>query len=69
MKIFGKYDKDSNFITVYVNNYIYTIAKKTGHWSYKKIGDICGNGVILTKEEFKRLESQAEYGYREFTLN
>lgn len=37
-KIFGKYETDSNFTTVYCDNTIYTIARNTGDWGCVAVG-------------------------------
>lgn len=49
MRITGKYEIDGDFITVYTEDAIYTIARKTGDWGGVKIGTYMGGcGAVLT---------------------
>lgn len=48
MIIIGKYEKDDNFITVYSNNVIYTIARNTVEYGMLKVGDVDKAGHRLT---------------------
>lgn len=38
-KITGKYYTDANFINVCTDNTLYTIARNTGDWGCRKVGD------------------------------
>lgn len=57
-KITGKFKKDSNFITVYCDNTIYTIARNTDNWGYVKVGERTAMGQILTQEAFDKWASE-----------
>ena len=57
-KITGKFEKDNNFITVYCDNTIYTIAKNTGDWACVKVGERTATGQILTQEAFDKWASE-----------
>ena len=39
MRVTGKYEKDQNFIRVYSNNTVYTIASNSGEWGALKVGE------------------------------
>lgn len=45
-KITGKYYTDQNFINVCTDNTLYTIAKNTGDWGCRKVGEQTGFGVF-----------------------
>lgn len=67
--ITGMYTKDANFYTVFCDGIIYTIARGTGEWGSRKIGDSI-SGLTLTKDEYKRLESQCdEFGSFQLDLD
>ena len=53
MTITGRYEKDSNFITVYANNKVYTIARSTGDWGYVAVGSRTAFGHIVTQEWYE----------------
>ena len=57
-KITGKFEKDSNFINVYFDNAIYTIAKNTGDWACVKVGERTATGQVLTQEAFDKWASE-----------
>jgi hypothetical protein len=59
MKITGKYSKDQNFTTIYSNNVMYTIARNTGDWRSRAVGDDTGYG-ILTQELYDKWESECK---------
>jgi len=59
MKITGKFKKDQNFITVFANNTVYTIARNTGDWGFRKVGDYTGYGK-LTQEIYDKWVSECE---------
>lgn len=58
MKITGKYKKDDNFITVYCDNTIYTIAINTGDWGSVSVGQKTAMGQILTQETYDKWDSE-----------
>lgn len=60
MIITGKYEKDDNFITVYSNNVIYTIARNTVEYGMLKVGDVDKAGHRLTQEEYNECEMACE---------
>ena len=66
MTITGKYERDSNFTTVYMDDAMYTIARKTGEWGCLKIGDTSATGHVLTQKRFEELNSSCE---KEGTFN
>ena len=66
MTITGKYERDSNFTTVYMDDAMYTIARKTGEWRCLKIGDTSATGHVLTQKRFEELKSSCE---KEGTFN
>lgn len=66
MTITGKYERDSNFTTVYTDDVMYTIVRKTGEWGFLKIGDTSATGHVLTQKRFEELKSSCE---KEGTFN
>lgn len=58
MQIVGKYEKDSNFVTVYANNAMYTIARNTGDWGCLRVGEISATGHKFTQEQYDARCSQ-----------
>ena len=52
MTITGKYEKDSNFTTIYSGNTMYTIARNTGDWACVKVGERTATNHILTQEAY-----------------
>lgn len=61
MKIKGRYEKDLNFICVYCDNTIYTIARNSGEWGALKVGERDRtSGNVLTLELYKEMESACE---------
>lgn len=58
MKIYGKYETDENFITVYSDNAIYTIARNTGNWNCRAVGEKTAMGQILTQEAYDKWMSE-----------
>ena len=44
--------EDENFITVFLDDTMYQIAKNSGEWAYRSVGSELANGVKLTKELF-----------------
>ena len=60
MRVTGKYEKDQNFIRVYSNNTVYTIARNSGEWGTLKVGECDRQGNVLTLEKFKEWENACE---------
>lgn len=55
----ARYEIDENFITVYSDNTVYTIARATHEYACKAVGDITATGVILTQNMFDGGEERA----------
>lgn len=53
-EITGRYFVDSNFVTVYCDNTIYTIARATKEWASCKVGDKTAMGAVLTQEAYDK---------------
>lgn len=53
-KINGKYSKDVNFITVYVEeeNTMYVIARNSSDYGCRKVGQHLADGRLFTQEMF-----------------
>ena len=60
MKITGKYTVDQNFITVFSDNKIYTIARNSGDWGSLAVGDYAHSGGKLTQEIYDKWLSECE---------
>lgn len=54
MKITGKYKVDQNFISIYTNNAVYDIARKTREWGCLKVGERAACGIIYDQETHER---------------
>lgn len=67
MQIAGMYFGDDNFVYVFANNRIYTIACNTGEWSYIAVGDTTHWGMVLDKDSYRKLAMLAD-SYGTFTL-
>lgn len=52
MIIKGKHYTDENFINVYCDGRLYTIARGNGAWGYRGIGESCGSGFVFTQEAY-----------------
>lgn len=50
---------DENFIYVYTEDTLYTIARTTGDWGYIKVGDYV-NGIALTQRTLDSWKSECE---------
>ena len=57
-KITGKYEVDDNFITVYTEDALYTISRKTGNWGRLKVDEQAACGGKLTAEHLAELRSK-----------
>lgn len=60
MKIKGKYKSDDNFTTICSCNTVYTIAKTTGEWASRKVGESSNMGCVLTQEEYNRITNECD---------
>lgn len=58
MKIYGNFEKDQNFITVYSENRIYKIARSTGDWASLGVGEVSATGHVLDQETYDEWESK-----------
>lgn len=56
----GKWEKDSNFTTVYCDNAVYTISNVTGEWAACPVGSRTATGHILTQEIYDKWASECE---------
>lgn len=54
MKIHGNYEIDDNFIKVYANNRIYTIARNTGDWGSVGVGERTAMGQVLDQATYDK---------------
>lgn len=57
-KINGIYKTDNNFITVYADNRMYTIARSTGDWASVAVGQRMANGFVFTQEIYDQWSSE-----------
>lgn len=57
MKIKGKYEKDSNFTTVYTDDSIYTITHN-GQYARVMVGEMTATGHVLTKDALQHWKEQ-----------
>lgn len=60
MTVTGCYTKDSNFITVYSGDVMYTIARNTGEWGNVRVGGTFANGRTFTKADYERLKEECD---------
>lgn len=60
MEIRGRYEKDSNFTTVYTDNCMCTIARNTGERSCLEVGELAAVGGRLTQERYDELAGQCQ---------
>ncbi len=58
MKIYGNFEKDQNFITVYSENRIYKIARSTGDWGFVRVGEMTATGHVLDQETYDKWASE-----------
>ena len=58
MEIQGRYTKNENFIMVYTEDTLYTIARNTGEWGSRKIGELTATGHLLDRETFEKLKAE-----------
>lgn len=60
MTVFGVYTIDENWVTMFSDNTIYTIARNGGEWGSIAVGDVAAGGGILTQEAYNEMASKAE---------
>lgn len=60
MTVTGCYTKDSNFITVYSSDTMYTIARGTGEWGSVRVGGTFVNGRPFTKADYERFRGECD---------
>ena len=58
--ITGKFEKDSNFITVYADNRMYTIARATRECGSVAVGEDFACGGTLTQEAYDEMASKCK---------
>lgn len=60
----GRYERDDNFTTVYVDEEkaLYTIARNTGEWARMKVGDVLHVGGVLTQADYDRMSEGLPVG-------
>lgn len=58
MKIKGKYKTDDNFISVYTENTLYTLAHNSSDWGCVKVGERSATGHILNRETFEKWKAE-----------
>lgn len=58
MLIEGRYKKDDNFTTVFSGDTMYVIARNTGEWGCRRVGDTLACGGALTSDLFAKLEGE-----------
>lgn len=61
-KITGKYYTDGNFVNVCTDNTLYTIARNTGDWGCRKVGDKTGFGIFDSEAYKAELEQCTKTG-------
>lgn len=60
MIVHGCYTKDSNFITLFSSDVMYTIARNTGEWGSVKVGGTLANGRPFTKADYERMKEDCD---------
>lgn len=60
MKITGKYYADDNFINLFKNATMYTIARNTGDWGNVTVGGHTAYGQKVTQADFDRWIANAD---------
>lgn len=57
--VVGRESRDHNFITVYADGAIYTMARGCADWGVRRIGDTAACGGIVTADVYNTLASRA----------
>lgn len=60
MRVRGCYTKDSNFITLFSSDTMYTIARNTGEWGSVRVGGTFANGQPFTKADYERFKEECD---------
>ncbi len=60
MRVRGCYTKDSNFVTLFSSDTMYTIARNTGEWRSVKVGGTFANGRPFTKADYERFKEECD---------
>ena len=60
MRVRGCYTKDSNFITLFSSDTMYTIARNTGEWGSVRVGGTFANGRPVTKADYERMKEECD---------
>jgi len=60
MRVRGCYTKDSNFITLFSSDTMYTIARNTGEWGSVRVGGTFANGRTFTKADYERMKEDCD---------
>lgn len=60
MRVRGCYTKDSNFITLFSSDTMYTIARNTGEWGSVRVGGTFANGQPFTKADYERMKEECD---------
>ena len=60
MRVRGCYTKDSNFITLFSSDTMYTIARNTGEWGVVKVGGTFANGQPFTKADYEKMKEECD---------
>lgn len=58
MKITGRYTVDENFITVFTEDTMYTLCRRSTDWGKRKVGEWLACGGELTCELFDSLAAR-----------
>lgn len=58
MRVQGRYTKDSNFVTLFSGDVMYTIARNTGEWGSVRVGGTLANGQPFTKADYERMKGE-----------
>lgn len=61
MYITGKFKADDNFITVYANNKIYTLATNCNkNWASVSVGETADSGYKIKQEDYDSMKKECD---------
>ena len=61
MYITGKFKADDNFITVYANNKIYTLATNCNkNWTSVSVGETADSGYKIKQEDYDSMKKECD---------